>query len=212
MHSSTVIQHLQSLSQPIANRPGQPAISTIVYFYFDFRNSEQQHTEGVLSSLLGQLANKLTEVPEEICALWKMYKDKTSRPSPEELLGILTLAIQKYFNKVYIALDALDECSERQVFLPILNQLIDSKCASIFLTSRSEHDIQKSLSEVSIYSAAIESADVALDVELFVKKQIKSIESLRDLNVELQNEIVQQLVGGAKGMQVYTVCSRPLYR
>ncbi|OBT73411.1 hypothetical protein VF21_08109 [Pseudogymnoascus sp. 05NY08] len=191
---STVIEQLQSQSQPIANKPEQPSISTVVYFYFDFRNSEQQHTEGMLCSLLGQLAKKLTEIPEEMCALWKIYKEKKGRPSPEELLGILTLVIQKYFHKVYVVLDALDECSERQILLPILHQLIDSKCASIFLTSRSEHDFQKSLSEVSIYSAAIESADVALDVELFVKRQIKSIESLRDLNVDLQNEIVQQLL------------------
>ncbi|KFZ00823.1 hypothetical protein V501_10436 [Pseudogymnoascus sp. VKM F-4519 (FW-2642)] len=200
---STVIQELQSRSQPVANSPEQPEISTIVYFYFDFRNSEQQHTEGMICSLLGQLANKLPGVPEEICALWKIYKDKTSRPSSEELLAILTLVIQKYFDKVYVTLDALDECSERQVLLPVLHQLIDSKCASIFLTSRSEHDIQKSLSKVSIYSAAIRSTDVALDVELFVNRQIKAIESLRDLNVDLQNEIVQELVGGAKGMQVW---------
>lgn len=203
-YSSTVIQQLQSRSQPIANKPEQPSMFATVYFYFDFRNSEQQHTEGMLSSLLGQLANKLTEVPEEICALWELYKGKKARPSPEELFGILTLVIQKYFDKVYIALDALDECSERQVFLPILHQLIDSKCASIFLTSRSEHDIEKSLSKKSIYSAAIESADIALDVELFVKRQIKATESLQDLNVDLQNEIVQKLVGGAKGMQVYS--------
>ncbi|OBT57875.1 hypothetical protein VE04_02094 [Pseudogymnoascus sp. 24MN13] len=200
---STVIQELQSRSQPVANSPEQPEISTIVYFYFDFRNSEQQHTEGMLCSLLGQLANKLSGVPEEICALCDIYKDKTSRPSSEELVAILTLVIQKYFDKVYVALDALDECSERQVLLPILHQLMDSKCASIFLTSRREHDIQKSLSKVSIYSAAIESTDVALDVELFVNRQIKAIESLRDLNVDLQNEIIQELVGGAKGMQVW---------
>jgi hypothetical protein len=178
--------------------------SIVVYFYFDFRNSEQQLTEGMLCSLLSQLANNLTRIPEEICALWKKCKDKKARPSPDELLEILTLVIQKHFNKVYVALDALDECIERQVLLPILCQFIDSKCASIFLTSRSEYDIQKSLSEKYIYSAAIEGSDVALDVELFVNRQIKAIESLRDLNVDLQNEIVQELVAGAKGMQVYT--------
>lgn len=197
-----MIQGLQSRSQPIANKLGQPAKSTTIYFYFDFRDSEKQHTEGMLSSLLSQLANELTEVPKEICALWEMYKDKKRRPSSEELLSILTLVIKKYFDKVYIALDALDECSEHHIFLPILRQLMDSKCASIFLTSRGEDDIRKSLSKESMYSAAIESADVALDVELFVNRQIKATESLRDLNVGLQNDIVQQLVRGAKGMQV----------
>jgi RNAse (barnase) inhibitor barstar len=158
----------------------------------------------MLCSLLAQLASKLTEIPEEIYALWKRYKNKKTRPSPDELLKTLTLVIQKYFNKVYVALDALDECLERQVLLPILNQFIDSQCASIFLTSRSEDAIKNLLSEKRIYSAVIESSDVALDVELFVSRQIKDIESLRDLNVDLQNEILQTLVDGAKGMQVYT--------
>ncbi|KFX93548.1 hypothetical protein O988_06755 [Pseudogymnoascus sp. VKM F-3808] len=203
---STVIQELQSRSQPTVDKLDNATTSIVVYFYFDFRNSEQQHTEGMLCSLLSQLANKLTEIPEEIRALWKKYKDNKTRPSPDELLEILTLVIQKYFNKVYVALDALDECIERQVLLPILCQFIDSECASTFLTSRREYDIHKSLSKKYIYSAAIEGSDVALDVELFVDKQIKAIESLRDLNVDLQNEIVQALVAGAKGMFRWVVC------
>ncbi|KFY25596.1 hypothetical protein V493_04574 [Pseudogymnoascus sp. VKM F-4281 (FW-2241)] len=138
---STVIKQLQSRSRPVSNNLEQPPISTTIYFYFDFRNTEQQHTEGMLSSLLGQLANKLTKVPEEICTLLEI-----------------------------------------------------------------EDDIQKSLSGNSIYSAAIESADVALDVELFVETQIKATESLRDLNVGLRDEIVQQLVSGAKGMKVPMGC------
>lgn len=154
----------------------------------------------MLCSLLAQLADKLAEVPEEICALWEIYKDKTTRPSPEELLSILKIIIREYFDKVYIALDALDECSERHLMLPILYQLIDSKCASIFLTSRNDDDIQKLLSKKYIYSASIDSADVALDVELFVSRQVKSVESLRVLNASLQNEIVEHLVSGAKGM------------
>lgn len=195
-----MIQELQSRSQPIVGKPDNATISVVVYFYFDFRNPEQQHTEGMLSSLLGQLASKLAEIPEEICALWKIYKNKKTRPSPDELLEILTIVIRKYFNKVYVALDALDECLERQVLLPILRQFIDSKCASIFLTSRSEDAMRTLLSEKSIYSAVIEGSDVAHDIELFVNRQIKDTESFRDLNVDLQNEIIQKLVCGAKGM------------
>ncbi|OBT63806.1 hypothetical protein VE03_06936 [Pseudogymnoascus sp. 23342-1-I1] len=206
---STLIQQLQFRSEPTLANRDQPSASAVVYFYFSFRNSEQQHTEGMLCSLLSQLANKLTAVPEEICGLWEKYKGKKTRPSPEELLVILASVIREYFNKVYIVMDTLDECSERPILLPILHQLMESKCASIFLTSRGEHDIQKSFSGNFIYSAAIESSNVAFDVELFVNKQIKAIGSLRDLSVDLQNEIVQRLVDGAKGMEVYTNLERP---
>jgi len=156
----------------------------------------------MLCSLIRQLANSLIAVPEEICGLWEKYKGKKARPSPEELLGVLTFVVREYFEKVYVVLDALDECSERQILLPVLHQLMDRKCVSLFLTSRSEHDIQKSFAGISIYSAAIENHDVAVDVELFVNRQIKSIETLRDLSKDLQKEIVQRLVEGAQGMQV----------
>lgn len=195
LHSSTVIQHLQFRSRPIVAKPELPASSAVVYFYFDFRNSEQQHTGVMLCSLLGQVANQLTVVPEEICGLWEKYKGKKARPSPR----ILTLVVREYFNKVYIILDALDECSERQELLPILHQLMDRKCVSLFLTSRSEHDIRKSFSELSIYSTAIESADVTFDVELFVNRQIEAIEALRDLGVDLQKETIQRLVERGQG-------------
>ncbi len=198
--SSTVIQQLQLLLQPILTKPEQSASRTIIYFYFDFRNTEQQHTAGMLSSLLYQLANSLTHVPEEICALWEKYKGKRTRPSPDELLLLLVYIVQHYFTKVFIVLDALDECSERNVLLPILIDLMESKSVSLFLTSRSEHDIQQALNALPIFSTAIESATVAVDVELFVKKQIQNLEALRDLSHDLQIEIVQRLILGAKGM------------
>ena len=154
----------------------------------------------MLCSLLYQLANQLSAVPEEICLLWEKYKGKKSRPSPEELLKLLISVVQQYFTKVYVVLDALDECSEREILLPILIELMDRKCVSLFLTSRSEHDIQTSFSNLSIHAKVIESAEAAVDVELFVNRQIQAIETLRDLGAELQSEIIRRLVLGAKGM------------
>lgn len=144
----------------------------------------------MLSSLLYQLANSLTNVPEEICALWENYKGKRTRPSPDKLFLLLVYIVQQYFTKVFVVLNTLDKCSERSVLLPILIDLIESKSVSLFLTSRSEHDIQQALNSLPIFSTAIESATVAADVELFVKKQIQNLEGLRDLGHDLQMEIV----------------------
>lgn len=174
----------------------------IIYFDFDFRNNEQQHTADMLCSLLHQLANSLMHVPEEICGLWEKYKGKRTRPSPNELLLVLVYIVQHYFTKVFVVLDALDECSECDILLPVLIDLMESESVSLFLTSRSEHDIQQGLGPLPIYSALIESRAVAADVELFVKKQIQNLQALRDLGRDLQVEITQRLVQGAKGMYV----------
>jgi hypothetical protein len=148
----------------------------------------------MLCSLLYQLANQLSAVPEEICQLWEKYKGKKSHPSPEELLKLLTSVVKLYFTKVYIILDALDECSEREILISILIELMDRKCVSLCLTSFSEHDIQTSFSNLSIHKKVIESAEVSVDVELFVNRQTRNIETLRDLGAELQTEIIRRLV------------------
>ncbi|KAF4627310.1 hypothetical protein G7Y89_g10848 [Cudoniella acicularis] len=171
--SSTVIQRLQLLSRPIWTKPKQPASATIIYFYFNFRNTEQQHTAGMLYSLLYQLTNSLTHVPEEISGMWEKCKGKRTRPSPDELLLFLVYIVQHYVTKVFVIPDALDECSECNILLPVLIHLMENESVSLFLTGRSERDIQQALGPLPIYSATIESSAVAADVELFVKKQIQ---------------------------------------
>jgi len=61
--------------------------------------------------------------------------------------------------------------------LPILIELMDRECPSFYLTRRSEHDIQISISNLSIHAKVIESAEVAVDVELFVNQQIQAIKT-----------------------------------
>jgi len=111
-HSLIVTQILHLRCQPIVLELDMGGSFTVLYFYFDFRNTEQQHTAGMLCSLLYQLANQLWAVPEEICLLWEKYKAKKSRPSPKEPLELYISVVQLYFTKVFIALDALGECSE----------------------------------------------------------------------------------------------------
>lgn len=66
---------------------------------FTLTRNAEQHTEGMLCSLIRQLANSLIAVPEVICGLWEKYKGKKARPSPEELLGVLTFVVREYFRE-----------------------------------------------------------------------------------------------------------------
>ena len=154
----------------------------------------------MLCSLLYQFCVKQPLAREEICSLYDKYKGKRARPSTDELLGLLVQIVRRYFDKVYVVLDALDECTERHILLPTLRDLRSRKTVSLFLTSRNHQDIVAELSNVDIIALSIESCEVAMDVDLFVTQRLEVEPFLRSLSAELKQEITDTLVEGAKGM------------
>ena len=191
--SSTVIQHL------LLSTISSPKVA-VTFFYFDFRDVEKQTADGMLCCILHQLSTKLSMVPEEVCALYDIFKGKTARPSTETLLELLATVIRNNFEKVYLVLDALDECTVRQSLLRVIKVLVKTSVVSLFMTSRSEHDIVEEFSLLEIPSMSIQSNEVAMDVELFVSEEIGKTVHLRELESELKSDITQSLVSGANGM------------
>ena len=118
----------------------------------------------------------------------------------KQQLGLLVQIVRRYFDKVYVVLDALDECTERHILLPTLRDLMSRKTVSLFLTSRNHQDIVAELSNVDIIALSIESCEVAMDVDLFVTQRLEVEPFLRSLSAELKQEITDTLVEGAKGM------------
>jgi hypothetical protein len=97
-------------------------------------------------------------------------------------------------------MDALDECREWNVLLPILKELMASRSLALLATSRQEQHIIQGLADVAVERATIDARAVAMDVELFVTNQIAAEPHLRDLAPNLKNDIVSSLVKGANGM------------
>lgn len=84
--------------------------SVLLYFYFDFNNRRKQTALGCLSSLILQLAF----VTNDFRRIWLLYMvcDQGQRqPTSSELKETLRGALEA-FPKVYLVLDALDECQE----------------------------------------------------------------------------------------------------
>jgi hypothetical protein len=111
----------------------------IAYLYCNFRRQHEQKPADLLVSLLKQLFQERTPMPETIRSLYDRHKDKRSRPSLDEILKELHSVVRLY-SKVYIIIDALDECqasddSSRQFLRNVFN-LQSQAHGNIFATSR----------------------------------------------------------------------------
>jgi hypothetical protein len=98
----------------------------------------------LLPSLLGQLVRQGSEITPEIKSLYKASKAREMNPNPEEYLRMLKSQIS-LFSKVFVIVDALDEClndsetNTQDEFLKALQQL-PSK-AHVLFTSRPDISI-----------------------------------------------------------------------
>ena len=109
----------------------------IVYIYCNFRRQDEQKAEDNLASLLKQLSERRSPLPETVKQLYDAHKETRTRPSFEEISrNIYTVAAM--YSRVFIIIDALDEApsSYRTKFLGEIFNLETKSRANIFATSR----------------------------------------------------------------------------
>ncbi|KAI9765366.1 MAG: hypothetical protein M1840_007446 [Geoglossum simile] len=157
----------------------------IAYLYCNFRQQHQQKPEDLLSSLLKQLVQKQASMPESVEKLYKRHNRERTRPSPNEILEALESVAPQY-SRVFIIVDALDECSvsdsERQKFLSAIFNLQAKTGANIFATSRINDNIAKLFG-------------VALSLQIHAKDE--DIESYLDGRMPLlQSDILDDALRG----------------
>ncbi|KAF8519146.1 hypothetical protein BU17DRAFT_8584, partial [Hysterangium stoloniferum] len=136
--SSSIIGNIQNLCHNYQSQ-------AIVYFFFDSRDSQQafQSHHNLVKSLIKQLISVCFDLPN---CLVQIYKDGTQQLSLMDLEKTLC-DLLALFNKVYIILDALDECSGYLRVLKWLKELLVQSGLKlhILVTTRPEESIQREL-------------------------------------------------------------------
>ncbi|KAJ7495307.1 hypothetical protein FB451DRAFT_1019697, partial [Mycena latifolia] len=127
--SSTIIESLRARTEPLA------------FFYFDTNNSGQRTVTQLLCSLVTQLSVQADSPDKTLNDLWKSHAKGQHLPGDSALISDALIPIVTEFSRpVYIVLDALDECSERDELLESLTKILDmvSSNVHLLLTSRPE--------------------------------------------------------------------------
>jgi hypothetical protein len=155
----------------------------------------------LLSSLIRQLSDAAKELPRVTFALADEFRGSGREPGTRKLFSALNSIIKSFDQKVFIVIDALDECPEkadhakRQDLLDQINELLSEKNENLHLltTSRKEVDIQESLQAVATAKLDIQTAFRG-DIEFFVGKRLKEVPRLARWSIEIREEIKSTLL------------------
>ncbi|KAI5838616.1 hypothetical protein DFP73DRAFT_502743, partial [Morchella snyderi] len=171
----------------------------VAYFYFNYKEKEQQSPDIVISSLLKQLASQLLHLPKQISELYKL-EEENKRPTLAQLVEVF-FATFKFFGKVFIVFDALDECdehSQRGKLLPLFHEMAGAG-AGLFITSRHHpEDIQESFKVVAKIELSAKNDDIKSYIEERIEKNARAKRLVHD--GKFGDRIVSQLTKCANGM------------
>ncbi|KAF4993932.1 hypothetical protein FDECE_13283 [Fusarium decemcellulare] len=171
----------------------------IAYLYCNYRHQQQQKAENLLAILLRQLINGQPYIPDCVQDLYNRYRDRRRGLTFHEISTTLHTVISMY-SRVYIIVDALDECQEsdgcRARFMDEILSLRDKAGANLFATSRHIPEIiQKFEGGSSLEIRANNS-----DVWSYLDSRMSQLPSFVRRCPELQDEIKLQIIKTVEGM------------
>lgn len=170
-------------------------VPAVIYFYCDFKESSKQTTAGLLGSLIAQLIQKKTEIPEDVENLYRR-SDNGEKPPEVPLLGECLHSVIRGFSKVVVIIDALDECVERGLLFETLERLHAN--TNVLITSREEQEIE--LQFENLPDLSIKQEDISPDIESFILGELMRQPKLKRLKSTTKLEITSSLTTGANGM------------
>jgi Cdc6-like AAA superfamily ATPase len=173
----------------------------IAYLYCNFRREHEQKPADLLASLLKQLVQEQSFIPQSVKSLYKRHKDKRTRPSFDEISKALHSVVADY-SRSFIIIDALDECEVskggRKQLLAEISSLQAKTEASFFATSRFIPEIENEFKGrilLEIYASD-------KDVQRYLDGHMFQLPSFVLSNFDLQEEVKTAIVSAVNGMYV----------
>ncbi|OTB06199.1 hypothetical protein M426DRAFT_119710 [Hypoxylon sp. CI-4A] len=167
----------------------------IAYIYCNYKQQADQTATDLLLSILKQLTRRRPVLPDAVKTLHDRHKQK--RPSIEEISDNLK-SVSRLYSRVFIVIDALDECqSSNGCRAKLLSKIfvLQKQGGNVLATSRFIPDIVERFSGFpSLEVRARES-----DVKRYLARRINDIPRF-GRNPKLQEEIAKVIPEAVDGM------------
>lgn len=176
----------------------------IAYLYCNFRRHDEQKIHDLLLSLLKQLAYGQSCLPQNAKTIFETYNSRTQRPSLDDTKTLLKHMVDSY-SRVFILIDALDECQGsggcRANLLTDIFFLRDESKVNIFATSRLIPEIMDEFEACK----RMEIRATEDDVRTYVSGQLdggnlEHLPSLVKQKPRLKEEIIKGISDAVDGM------------
>ena len=130
MFRSYIVNHLQQNNKKVN--------VGVAYVCCSYKDAEQQTPANLVAALFQQLLLQCLSDVHEVVESYREHSKRQSRPLLNELLDLLRSVIRA-FSKVFIVIDALDECPEenevRLTFIHAIKKLAPR--SNVLVASRS---------------------------------------------------------------------------
>jgi ankyrin repeat domain-containing protein 50 len=169
--------------------------------FCNHKEQQDQTASYLISSLLKQFIEEQKDFPAEVTALYKTHKKYQTRPSFSEYSTLLQ-SVVTVFSKVFIVIDALDECTEsgntRRSIIDATKSLL-SKEAHIMVTSRKLPQIESLCKEWLQVEIRAKDQDIWLYLDAHIEDESELVDVIQD-NPEIRNHIIKTIVQKSQGM------------
>lgn len=143
----------------------------VAYLYCNYKTQADQKVTDLAATILRQLIQEQTSIPEPVTVLYNGHLDRRTRPSLEEIQTVLGEVASNSSN-VYVVIDGLDECLDhdgsRSQLLVMLRDLQSKVNLSLMATSRFIPEVMQNFS----LSPTLEVRASTFDVNQFFAGQI----------------------------------------
>ncbi|EUC45234.1 hypothetical protein COCMIDRAFT_96098 [Bipolaris oryzae ATCC 44560] len=168
------------------------------HLFFDYRRQDQQSLEVLFSGLLKQLVAQQLPLPKQVEAFYTTHRQKYSG---QVRTVVPTLeAVIASFSRVFIVLDAVDECLAPEQnctdFLCVIQELQGRHKLQLLATSRVIPEVTERFTTASVLQIQAD----AQDVRKYLTQQVHRLPGFVRKDVELQNEVVSSIVEAVRGM------------
>ena len=176
--------------------------AAIAYIYCNYKEHDDQSADQMLSSLLKQLAISQGKICRPAEELYQRFKSRDRRPQMQDLVQTL-LHLCDATGRVFIVIDALDECSSKHkiALLNFLTRIHSKPSASIMITSRS---FPENVSKPFISTCKISIGAHKADLKRYILQEIENSDNADIIDETFEQEIVDRISLGAHNMYVET--------
>lgn len=171
----------------------------VAYLFCEYERQKDQTIRSLTSAILRQLADQCEVLPASVTDLYDLHQTNDVPLRLEEISSALTDVLGK-FPRVFLIVDALDECFEntrRELLSHLLQQHRESGM-KLLATSRSTIDFRKEFGPCDELEIKADPQDVKHVLDILIEKS----DTLVKTDVELRNRVTDNIAVAVDGMYV----------
>ena len=171
----------------------------LAYVYCDYRDQAQQTTQNIYGTILKQLLRALPSIPEELTEIL-LVSHREKNPLELAQLRDALRTTSRFFDQIYICLDALDECEHVDRLLSSLKQIPSS--VRLFSTGRKhvKSIVQRYFEDTQTILIEAKESDIRILIQEKVNEDRMKDPEIMD--AKLEQDIIEKISALSRGMLV----------